>query len=91
LVKPFEHGEISLVNNNFLLLVCGQIRQEEPMTKQEKARTALAKAKEKRWRLREIAEKSGLSIAFIGAVSQGAPLSDESAEKLIQGCKLLGK
>ena len=53
---------------------------------------ALSKAREKRYKLREISQATGVSISVLSNMDNGIlSFSDDVAGKVIAGCKALGR
>jgi hypothetical protein len=58
----------------------------------KRAIVALGKAREKRYKLREISAKTGVAQSTLSQLGQeGFYFSDELAAKIIDGCKALGR
>jgi hypothetical protein len=59
--------------------------------KQDRAIKALNKAREKRYKLRAIWLATGVSVGHLSAIGKGVPFTDECADKILAGCKSLGR
>jgi len=58
----------------------------------QKAVAAIRKARERRYKLREIAEATGVSLGVICNIDKGGyPFSEAVAAKVVEGCKSLGR